>query len=163
MARDPTTGRLLPGESGNPGGRPGTDTARTLAGRRARRALLEVLEAVGPGLTVIVLDARGLVLDAGLGARRAGLDGPGGDLGDDSPSPPPDPELQAEIAAARARGRAQDAAEVALLAEGWGLVRRQVPPRDGHPAVEIVEAHGPAGQVLGYNAWVGLIEVRAGV
>lgn len=157
MARDPTTGRLLPGETGNPGGRPGTSTARTFAGRRARRALLEVLEAVGPGLTVIVLDARGLVLSDGA-ARRAGLDSGAVD------GFPLDEERAAEAARvlglAQADSAAEEVAIAALLAEGWREVC-EVLVVDGGGRATISRFAGPGGELLGWMAWRDLVVRRA--
>lgn len=63
MPRD-EGGRFGAGESGNPGGRPAADAvARNLRGRRARRALLELLRSVAGDdrLLVVVVDGRGLV------------------------------------------------------------------------------------------------------
>ena len=162
MARD-ESGKFLPGESPNPGGRPGTAMAQTLSGRRSKRALAELLAVLGPGLTVVVVDARGLVLADGP-ARRAGLDLPGaGDLdrlGDDLGGAAPDP---AEIVAARARVDANRRATEQLISEGWREVGEDVPSSDPESRAtwRRVEWHGPAGEVLRPFGWFDLVAERA--
>ena len=142
-------GRFRPGQSGNPGGRPAMVMQQTLSGLAGRRLLLELLQSFGPGLTVVVVDARGLVLEDGC-ARRVGIEAGDvlGELGDVLPD---DVRLD-EIEAARLRYRREEAAQAALLAEGW----RQ--ERDG---ADLVRFHGPAGEVLGFAAWVALYRGRA--
>lgn len=156
MARDVETGRFGPGESGNPGGRPTTVMAHTLSGRRARRALAELLSAMGPGLHVVVIDARGLVVDSLGGARRAGLDDDdGGELGG-LPSRALDPSLRAAVQAAiDSELRAVDALHV----EGWREVERER-ANEGGGVERIAEFHGPDGEVLGFVAWRALVEER---
>ena len=161
MGRDAETGQFRPGESGNPGGRPGAATARTLGGRRARRALLEVLTAIGPGLSVIVLDARGLVVDA-TGARWAGLDGGdlGGELGGEDAPAGPD---AAEIAAARASIALEARALAQLEAEGWCEQVERRPSTAGGQGFETVSTFcGPAGQRFGWMAWRDVVKARCG-
>ena len=59
--RDTKTGRFQPGQSGNPGGRPAAEPlVKALHGRRAQRSLLDLVRVLGPGLTVLIVDARGL-------------------------------------------------------------------------------------------------------
>jgi len=139
-------GHFVPGESGNPGGRPGTGLARTLGGRRARRALVDLLRVLGPGLTVVVVDARDLVLVAG-----------GRDGDDDAPPPvagPPDPEVVRSLAA-RVR------AEAALADAGWHAEEALVPLEGSRACQPVTTYHGPAGEVLGAWQWYDLVDEHA--
>ena len=156
-------GRFQPGESGNPGGRPKEVLTHNLAGPRARRALLDLLRATGPGLTVVVLDARGLVLtDPAVDPRSrvAGFDRDadrrlgGVDPADDPPPRVLDPALLASI-------RASSDAEDQLKAEGWRLVDVGVPMADGRNRSSRVEAYGPGGERLTFLGWCALRSRRA--
>lgn len=153
MGRDDNTGRFQPGESPNPGGRPGTALARTLGGRRARRALVDLFEVLGPGLTVVVVDARGLVLSDG-GARRAGLDV------DDEPAAPVDAELLRARALARVDARAEQTAIEMLAAEGWREVR-DVHEVEGGGRQTVSMWHGPNGEEFGFMAWRDVVKRRS--
>lgn len=153
MARD-GSGRFQAGESGNPGGRPGSVMSHTLSGRPAARALAGLLGLLGPGVTVVLVDARGLVLPTA-GRRR-----PAGEAEADPPAfacdRPPDPDAAARRVAARA-------AAIAALGAAWEEVSEDRPVADSCGAVSHVVRfrHRERGEVIGFGAWCRLIDQLA--
>lgn len=154
MARDAETGRWQAGESPNPGGRPSIVMPyHNLHGSRARHALCDLLRVLGPGLTVVVVDARGLSLGASGASGRPDA----GDL--DALTIPSPPDADAEAIRVRAGLRAR--AEAALIDEGWREVEAlQALPGGG--GVQGVPTYcGPEGQQIGLIAWLRLVDRRA--
>lgn len=155
MARD-HAGRFQAGESGNPGGRPGSVMGHTLSGRPAARALAGLLGLLGPGVSVVVVDARGLVLPAAAAGRRR----PGAEAETDPPALPCDRPPDPDAAARRVQARA---AAIAALGAAWDEFAEDRPVADSCGAVNHVVRfrHRETGQVIGFAAWCRLIDSLA--
>jgi hypothetical protein len=117
--RDSTTGKFLPGRSGNKGGRPKVESRlRKLAQRHSKRAierLVELMESRNPRVAVLACQA---ILDRGIGKPRQAIE-----VSTDPAAPPPQfnisfalggpgNPLSSEEAAALSRASEPDGVEV---------------------------------------------------